>query len=255
MSFRPKTPVGTIKLFRGDEGTSRPETPRDDLNDALSLLMKASSKPITDLSSEERAAFTLVTQRVKSLLGKEEYAPFYAQATEAFSAIRSFRVGTVGAYFKGCQIETNLTPHGCSIQAVASLPRPGEDMCGHPVFLAEIQDGAYKFKALHTARAGLSSTAYVFVPTGFKGFAQPERDWLARRVDTFLIYEVNNDGTEYTAVLKEPPRRTRALPAVGTDLAPEPASWSYVLVLSIIVIAIMLILIALRMTDIRFFKP
>ena len=258
MSFRPKTPVGTIRLFRGDDAPGTPATPRDDpvdpIADHLATLRAAVSKPIATLDPEERAAYIAVTQRVKRLAGTDAYPAFYAQATQAFASVPSFRLGTVGAYFKGCAIETNLTPHGCSVQAVGALPRPGEDACIHPVYLAEVQDGAYKFKALHTVRSGLSSTAYVFVPPGFQGFAQPERDWLARRVDTFLIYEVNEDGTEYTPVLKEPPRRTRALPAPGSALTPAPAAWSYVFLLSMFAVVVLLILLALRMSNIRFFR-
>ena len=241
MSFRPKTPVGTIKLFRGDEGTSTPATPRDDLAELLDTLRAAATKSVADLTPEERAAYTAVTQRVKHTFGTDAYQALYDQATQAFKDVPSFRLGTVAAYFKGCQIETNLTPHGCSVQAVGALPRPGDNFCTHPVFLAEVRDGAYKFKPLHTARPGLSSTAYVFVPKGFQGFAQPERDWLARRVDTFLIYEVNEDGTEYTSVLGEPPRRTRALPAPGTTLAPEPASGSYVFWMSVVAVLLLLV--------------
>jgi hypothetical protein len=254
MSFRPKTPVGTIKLFRGDDTPTAPATPRDDLTDALALLRAAATKPIADLSPEERAAYTSVTQRVKRSVSTEDYQPLYDQATQAFKDLPSFRLGTVAAYFKGCAIETNLTPHGCSVQAVGALPRPGEDPCAHPVFLAEVHDGSYRFKALHTPRSGLSSTAYVFVPQGFQGFAQPERDWLARRVDTFQIYEVNEDGTEYTQVVKEPPRRTRALPTPGDVLAPAQASWSYVFWLAVIAIVVLIAILGLRMSDIRFFR-
>jgi hypothetical protein len=257
MASRPKTPVGTIRLFRGDDAPSIPVTPRDDhdlLSDHLELLRSVASKSISELTSEERAAYTAVTQRVKRLAGTEDYQSLYDQATRTFKDISSFRLGTIAAYFKGCAIETNLTPHGCSVQAVGALPRPGEDACASPVFLAEVNDGAYKFKALHTVRSGLSSTAYVFVPQGFQGFAQPERDWLARRTDSFLIYEVNQDGTEYTQVLKEPARRTRALPAPGSVLAPEPAAWSYVFILSVLSVAVLIILLALRMTNIRFFR-
>lgn len=253
MSFRPKTPVGTIKLFRGDD-TPAPATPRDDLADALTLLRTSAAKPVAELSAEERAAYTAVTQRVKRSFGTEDYQALYDQATQAFKDLPSFRLGTVGAYFKGCSFETNLTPHGCSVQAIGALPRPGEDLCAHPVFLGEVHDGAYKFKALHTPRSGLSSTAYVFVPQGFQGFAQPERDWLARRVDTFQIYEVNEDGTEYTQVVKEPPRRVRALPAPGEVLAPTQASWSYVFWLAVIAVVLVLLILALRMTNIRFFR-
>ena len=257
-SFRPKTPVGTIRLFRGDTPESAPTTPRDDVDplaEHLVLLRTAAATPLTDLSPDVRAAYTAVTQRVKRTIGTDGYQALYDQATQAFASLPSFRLGTVGAYFKGCAIETNLTPHGCSVQAVNALPRPGDDLCTHPVYLAEVQDGAYKFKALHTARAGLSATAYVFVPVGFQGFAQPERDWLARRVDTFLIYEVNEDGTEYTEVRKEPPRRTRALPAPGTALAPAPAAWSYVFLLSVLAVVVLLVLLALRMSGVRFFRP
>lgn len=254
MSFRPKTPVGTIKLFRGDDTPAQPSTPTDDLSAHLTTLRSATAKSLAELSPEERAAYTAVTQKAKKLVNTEEYEAFYTQATQAFKDVPSFRLGTVGAYFKGCLIETNLTPQGCSVQTVGALPRPGEDACAHPVFLAEVHDGAYRFKALHTPRAGLSSTAYVFVPQGFQGFAQPERDWLARRVDTFHIYEVNADGTEYTEVVKEPPRRTRALPAPGTALAQEPASGSYVFWLAVIAVAVLIAILALRMANIRFFR-
>lgn len=255
MSFRPKTPVGTIKLFRGDDASlPRAPTPAHELDDALSVLTRAAATPLTDLSPDERAAFAVVTQHVKRLAGTDAYDALYATATDAFAAIPSFRLGTVAAYFKGCHIETNLTPHGCSVQAVGALPRPGEEACGHPVFLAEIHDGAYRFKALHTSRAGLSSTAYVFVPQGFQGFVQAERDWLARRVDTFHVYEVNPEGTEYTPVRNETSHRTRALPTPGTTAAPAPATWSYVFVLSVLTIVVLLLFLALRMTNLRFFR-
>lgn len=252
MSFRPKTPVGTIKLFRGDD-TPTPAPLRDDVGDALELLHAAAGKPIAELGPEERAAYTAITQRVKRAIGTEDYQGLYDRATEVFKDIPSFRLGTVAAYFKGCAIETNLSQHGCSLQAVGALPRPGEDPCAHPVFLAEIHEGAYRFKALHTPRSGLSTTAYVFVPQGFQGFAQPERDWLARRVDAFHIYEINADGTEYTHVLNEPPRRTRALPLPGEVLAPTQASSSYVFWMAVIAVLLLIVILCLRMADIRFF--
>ena len=249
----PKTPIGTIRLFRGDGASPRPATPQDDLAAHLTVLRGAAAFPLTDLPPPVLKAYTAVYDRAKELHGTEAYARFYAQATEAFRDLPSFRLGTVGAYFKGCMIETNLTPHGCSVQAVGALPRPGDDTCAHPVFLAEVHDGAYKFKALHTTRSGLSSMAYVFVPRGFQGFAQPERDWLARRVDSFQVYEVNEDGTEYTYVPGTPPRRTRALPAPGAT-ALEPAPSSYVLWLSAAVVVVLLAVLALRMSNVRFFR-
>lgn len=255
MSVRPKTPIGTIRLFRG-EGSPRPSSPRDDIAFHLTTLRAVASTTLTDLAPAERASYHTITQYVKDLHGTDAYAQFYSQATEAFKDVSSFRLGTVGAYFKGCMIETNLTPHGCSIQAVGALPRPGEDICMHPVFLAEIHDGAYRFKALHghgVTSKHYDTSAYVFVPQGFQGFAQPERDWLERRVDSFQIYEVNENGTEYTQFQGNVPRRTRALQAQGM-LVPEQAAPSYILWLSAIVVAVLLLVLVLRMTNIRFFR-
>jgi len=252
MSYRPKTPVGTIKIFRGDE-TPRPTSAYDGLGDRLDTLRAAFNKPVAELSVDEMEAYTYLTQRASALVATEAYPAFYERVQSSFNDIKSFRMNTVGAYVKGCQIETNLTPHGCSIQAIGALPRPGEDPCGHPVYLAEIKQGAYKFKALNTAPASETS-AYVFVPKGFQGFALPEQQWLTRTTGgVFIVYEMNEDGTEYTQVTKEAPRRTRALPDPECDTAVEPVSGSYVLTLSAVVIVVLIAILVLRMYDIKFF--
>jgi hypothetical protein len=214
-----------------------------------------SSKLISDLTNDELEAYTYLSQRAKALYSTDAYSAFYNRIQKEFDGVTSFRIGTVGAYVKGYQLETNLTPHGCSIQAVGALPSPGEDVCSHPVYLAEVKNGAYKFNALHTPgkRSG-GTPAYVFVPKGFQGFTRPEREWLTNNVGTFTLFEVNDDGTEYTIVLTEPPRRVRALPDPGCEKAIEPVERSYVYTISAVVICILIAIIVLRNYNIRFFQ-
>jgi len=258
--YRPKTPTSSVRLFRGTLGSPAPATPKaydpEEAQALLQALVPHADQRLDALTPAAEEAYTAVSRFAKGLYASESYKEFYEMAQKAFDSTKG-RTGTVAAYIQGCQFSTDVLPGGCSVVCQGALPVPGTagaDLCAHPVLLGEVFDGAYRFTPLHGQRTGLSRTALVFVPPGFKGFAEGERQALLRYGDQFHVYELDDDGT-YTAVPDGGARSRGGLPVLARGApAPQVVESYYLLVLVVIALALMIIGFAFLNSDVRFFR-
>lgn len=259
--YRPKTPNGSIRVFRGPSPTSPvPATPKaydpEEAQRLVQALVPFADRPVDALGGEDLVAYQAYVRFAKGLYASENYKEFYDISQKTVEGVRG-APGSVAAYIQGCKLETSVLPSGCSVVCQGALPAPGTagaDLCAHPVYQAEVVDGAYRFKALHGQRIGLSSTALVLVPPGFKGFVEGERAWLARHASDLKVFEVDDDGTTVPVTDATRARGGARVLTKDAPQAPQVVDSYYMLVLVAIALLLLIIGFAFLNSNLRFFR-
>lgn len=168
-------------------------TVKVDVGEFDKLCKKFSFKPdlkIKSLSGQDKEDFNLMVSYVHLLYGTSYYKELYEKVKKHFKNINRVKPGTVGSYFAGCLVHSDVTDSdglnpACSATCAGSMPLPkdeeGWSFCDKAVILAEKEKNGYVFNVVKPADTEEDlDPAYVFIESDsidtFSGFAKSEKD-------------------------------------------------------------------------------
>jgi hypothetical protein len=187
-----------------------------DINHFDTLCQKFQDKcdlPIKSLSGADKEDFKLMVSYVRILYGTNYYEHLHRKVVKYFGNLERVKPGTIGGYFGGCLVETNLEHgKGCSAACAGSVPLPkneeGWSFCDQAVIFADRIENLknqrlYSFTVLKKADKPCElDPCYVFVEKtdlhDFEGFNKEEKDELKRMgIKNIYLIGCNENGDEY----------------------------------------------------------
>lgn len=135
-----------------------------DIRNRLHNLRKYANCEIKKLPLDAKNDYQTLIQYTKIFYDtdNEIYNQYYNEVISVFSDLdkNTIKPRTIGSYFAGCMIPSNITNNitnnkrGCSLICAGQMPRPknlamGDDFCDKNVVLATQINGKYVFEKLH----------------------------------------------------------------------------------------------------------
>lgn len=180
-----------------------PASQMSDVYQKLTSLLPYRDTLIKDLPSPSlvKDTYTYLINLVRMIYGTDDYTLFYKTAQQVFN-YDNVKPDTVGAYFHGCAIATNLNYPYCGTLCANSLPPPGGAVCQYPIIIAVYNQNKYQWVILNNTEP--KTQALIFVSDTFRGFSTDEKQQLSTLGFTsVMIYQTSPDGKTYTPITKD----------------------------------------------------
>lgn len=196
----------------------------EEFDKKINQLLPFSSRPIASLPENEKEIFEEVRNTVRKYYHTDHYAQIYSTALKHFpetSPPPTFLPKTVGSYFTGCLIQTNIDASpGCSLLCAGSMPLPSSNssswsFCSQNVIWCllnidvppsnanEVKNISGDFEFLFLTRISGSPNAVLFLnyPSydEFPGFTETEKSILKKlKIFNIRLLSYDKTGTDYT---------------------------------------------------------
>lgn len=172
----------------------------DNIRRDLKMVYSIKEKEIRELEGVDEGLFKRLVTNVKTLYSSpDEYDRFHKIVTETFADHKTLVPGTVGAYFAGCLVSSNVNPKGCSQFCAGAMPLSREtagenSFCEYPIFLASSSSGRMMITQMNQVDDMTKAIVYVNAKTveQFEGFSTNEiQAFQAQGIETVKL--LSND--------------------------------------------------------------
>lgn len=217
---------GTLKIYTQREepilhsGNDVTKGVAPDMKSKLDQLYMYKDETVDQLPVSVQSLYNSVVSYAKLVHGTEDYDSFYNHVQSVFGRSSSFSPGTIGAYFAGCIVATNLdaSTQKCSVLCVGALPPPkSKEMCSHSVYLVtEVNSTEHEIKKISSGSG--NANAIVYIKSISKKGELSENDISTLKsggVQNISIYLSSVDYTTYAPV-------TNGFVSIDTVLSPPP---------------------------------
>jgi hypothetical protein len=187
---------GISSIPSSDTSSSGKVSP--DIMQKLAALLVYKDTLLNQLPPAAKETYNSVMNFVRMIYGTEEYKQFYTTTQTVFN-YEPVKPGTLGAYFKGCAIDTNLDIPHCGILCANALPSPDtlNSVCSYPIIIATFNKDKYTWVILNNTQT--KQQALVFISQPFQQFSSQEKTQLLDLgLTSVSVYNVSIDGTRYT---------------------------------------------------------
>ena len=184
-----------------------------ELDRLLADLRQNADVPIKNLSGELGNKFKELLSYVSMLYESSSYSTLYDLVKKHFRDLKSFQVGTIGAYCAGCHVQTSLSSShpGCAPICAGSMP-PEDDnweFCRNTVILASYENNRFSFTMLKVGHSKEDKqVAYIFVNysnvNAFPGFTDAEKSQLKKLgIERIMLNGYKENGREYIELMSD----------------------------------------------------
>ncbi len=246
MALSKKRMMSNVVPINKQDMKDKKEIELKEFEERVSGVFKFASSPVALLPEKERQSFDQIKETVKKYYQTDEYEDFYNVVTKYFNTESqpsdNYNPKSVGSYFTGCLIPTNIegategVNNGCALLCAGSMPLPRRmntvNFCSQNVIwclhrINEVRDinnvrGTFEF--LFLTKVSGSNDAILFLTytsyEDFPGFTESEKDILTKlRIFNVKLLSYDKTGTEYKdlvgRVLKVSEIKTRDSEAIA----------------------------------------
>lgn len=175
------------------------------VEDRLKFMKEYADVPIRKLPKKAKENFDVLVGMVRAFNPiPDEYERFRGVVKGVFNEDpNTAKLGTVSAYFLGCEKSIQMDPSGCSMSCVQSMPLgvqkgDGDGVCESTVFTAFREKGKYKF--LPVSKGENNGRAIVYIQEdNLDGFTEADKIFLEKNgvKDVNIIhFHVDGDGKD-----------------------------------------------------------
>lgn len=244
----------TTLTVKGSGSSSGSEININELKHILKQLREYHYLQIKDLQGTLKEGYHKVAKYVSLLWSTNSYDILENLIDEEFESlgISQLRPATLGAYFKGLKVQTNMHDQSCSHLGAGSMPSNTQDftVCERSVLLAQ-QNGRGGYDISVLTKGNNKRRAYVFVEhesyESFFGFSADEMKQLVNHgitdVQFFGYSDDNNDVKELSETMKLDSCKTRK---GNTNYRSSSGSNYWWLILLVVIIILIIIVVMLQ---------